>query len=89
VDAGRWVDPRGARPPLSVPLPSLVGAPEEIFELVRLIRAGRVYSVEESIRAGKPIQARSYRLEKRSVDSPLGPLANDLIAFFKTVRMQP
>ena len=48
-----------------------VETPEEILDLVRLIRAGRVYSVEEWIRAGKPIQARSYRLEKRSVDSPL------------------
>ena len=71
MDVGKWVDPRGALPPLSVLLRPLVAAPDEILELVRLVRAGRVYSVEDWIRAGKPIQARSYRLEKRSVDSPL------------------
>jgi hypothetical protein len=67
-----WVDPRsGPLPQLSIPpRPPAEGA-AEILELLQLIRAGRVYSVEEWIRAGKPVQARSYRLEKRSVDSPL------------------
>lgn len=67
-----WVDPRdGPLPTLSVPPRPLADGAAEILELLPLIRGGRIYSVEEWIRAGKPAQARSYRLEKRSVDSPL------------------
>jgi hypothetical protein len=67
-----WVDPRsGSLPQLSIPPRRPAEGAAEILELLQLIRGGRLYSVEEWIRAGKPIQARSYRLEKRSVDKCL------------------
>jgi hypothetical protein len=67
-----WVDPRnGPLPKQCDPPRPFAEGPQELLDLLQLIRGGRLYSIEEWIRAGKPIQARSYRLEKRSVDSPL------------------
>jgi len=58
-----WVDPRDDPNPPATGLPHRVTEdPNDIAALVDLCKAGRVYSVERWIEAGKPLQATSNEL---------------------------
>lgn len=82
-----WTDPRGhPSPSLSAIARASDETPETILELLDLIKGGRLYSIEKWIQEGRPIQARSYRLEKRSASTPMSAAIesrqHDLVLLF-------
>jgi hypothetical protein len=67
-----FVDPRtGPKPPFAASPPQPAEDAKEIAPLVALCRVGRIYEVEQWIRAGKPIHARTYRSGGRRMHNPL------------------
>src|SRR6266566_6832771 len=67
-----FVDPRQHPDPPSPVSREPAAYGEELRELVRLCRAGRVYDVERWIQEGRPIQALSYKTRKKpAVETPL------------------
>lgn len=71
----RFIDPRAfPTPPCQVESPPPASDPEELAELLARCRAGRIYAVEEWIRAGKPIWFEAE--PKRPGRPPQTPLAS-------------
>jgi hypothetical protein len=67
-----FVDPRtDPHPPFVRQRPEPTHDSNELADLVRLCRAGRIYEVERWIESGKPIHADNYRVANRRVQSPL------------------
>src|ERR1043166_504855 len=67
-----FIDPRtGPKPPFASSPPEPAQDSQLLAPLVTRRRQGRIYEVEQWIRAGKPIYARTYRGRGRRMRSPL------------------
>ncbi len=63
-----FVDPRtGPKPPARTATAPPSNDPQDVYDLIEHCRHGRIYAVEEWIRAGRPLQARHYKTRERTI----------------------